>query len=376
MGGLGAGALTLGVSNVGPMSRVMHAGHALLSLYRSIFEALRTCVVMDMDAPLMWATAKDLCGLLHDVMAPLQASPEIVVSNLEEYASLLCKLTAISPQPVPVSRNNMEMKGSGESSSKPAHVPAYVVTHLTSKVLGSMRGDSAGECFRRGTAGEWAKTAEIWRREAEEEARYEASLVEFHVLVLQLFRSMIYWVLGFEAGNDLDVAHPLSLHSLPALSQALSRLWTRPLPSLLKTEIVLVLNSLLDVENAPNTNDSQTLSMATRGGVGTPNHSSFLASILDYFVTLCLLPPIRVCGPRQEGVDVSLGNAVAGWEGVGEQAPQAPSALMYELSLFDRTRGQFQHTLAILTLLTTLSRASASPPSLVSALFSPIISNK
>lgn len=369
MGGLGAGAMALGVSNVGPMSRVMHAGHALLSLYRSIFEALRTCVVMDMDAPLMWATAKDLCGLLHAVMAPLQASPEIVVSNLEEYASLLCKLTAISPQPVLVSRNNVEMKGSGESSSKPAHVPAYVVTHLTSKVFGSMRGDSAGECFRRGTAGEW-------RREGAEEARYEASLVEFNVLVLQLLRSMTYWVLGFEAGNDLDLAHPLSLHSLAALSQALSRLWTRPLPSLLKTEIVLVLNSLLDDENAPNTNDSLTLSMAMRGGGGTPNRSTFLASILDYFVTLCLLPPIRVCGPQREGMDVSLGNAVTGWEGVGEQASQAPSALMYELSLFDRTRGQFEHTLAILTLLTTLSRASASPPSLVSALLSPIINDK
>jgi len=326
---------------------------------------------MDMDAPLMWATAKDLCGLLHDVMAPLQASPEVVVSNLEEYASLLCKLTAISPQPDPVSRNNVEI-GSGESSSKPAYVPAYVVTHLTSKVLGSMRGDSAGECFRRRTAGEWAKTVEILRREEEEEARYEDSLVDFNVLVLQLLRSMTYWVLGFEAGNDLDLAHPLSLHSLPALSQALSRLWTRPLPSLLKTEIVLVLNSLLDVENAPNTNDSLTLSM----GAGTPNRSNFLASILDYFVTLCLLPPIRVCGPQREGVDVSLGNAVTGWEGVGEQAPQAPSALMYELSLFDRTRGQFQHTLAILTLLTTLSRASASPHSLVSALFSPIINDE
>ena len=38
---------------------------------------------------------------------------------------------------------------------------------------------------------------------------------------------------------------------------------------------------------------------------------------------------------------------------------QAPSALMYELSLLDRSRGQYDHTLAVLALLSNLTQPTA-----------------
>ena len=51
-------------------------------------------------------------------------------------------------------------------------------------------------------------------------------------------------------------------------------------------------------------------------------------------------------GPHREGTP-----ALAGAQG--------PSALMYELLLLDRGRGEYQHTLALIALLTALSRPGA-----------------
>jgi hypothetical protein len=177
-----------------------------------MFQALRTCAEMGVDASQMWATAKDLFVLVQDSLEPLQASPAMIVENLENYATLLAGLTGIPATPATTDRGTIRVgRPGGREAGWTKGVGGgggYVVTHLTVKVLGSKRGDSGGVCFRGGLGAG-----------GEEEAVYEAGLGQFNVLVLKLLRHMIYWALQFEPGKDIDSAHVLSQYALPGISQ-------------------------------------------------------------------------------------------------------------------------------------------------------------
>ena len=323
----------LAVRDAAAMQGVMLAGHAVVSLCSNVFKALRTCAEepsAEAGASQAWGMARELFVLLQDVLAPLQSSPAVIVDNLEGYASCLAAFTAVAPTP-------SDARGAG----------GYVVSHLTSKVLGSRIGHSGGGCFRQGGR------VEGGGGDGAQEAAYEASLVQFHVWALGLVRQMVYWAMQFEPGKDIDSAHPLGQYALPGILQALMRLWAQPLPGVLKAEIVRVLCSL--IHRAPLSPDPISSGTVLGTGTGDQAHAAFVANVLDSFVTSCLIEPVSLREPTREGG----GRAGGGMDGGFVAGDRAPSALMYELSLLDRTRGQYEHTLAVLALLSALTQPTA-----------------
>jgi len=183
--------------------------------------------------------------------------------------------------------------------------------------------------------------------------------VEYIGLVFRLTRHMLYWAVQFEPGKDLDSSHAFSQYNLGSIAHGMMHLWTRPLPSRLKAEMVLVLKCLIPHSSSapPASSLSSSVSSSIAPLARSSNRCNFVASILDIFVTGCLIPPISVFEPSRDGAaPLRLG---VGGEGLQASAGAqgTTSALMYELLLLDRNRGSYEHTLAMLGLLTTLSYA-------------------
>ena len=243
-----------------------------------------------------WEVGRTVTGQAQDWLEALQASPGLAVYNLQAYAGQLAALTGV-----------------GDGSSGGGGTAGYAVSHLTGQVFGSGTGDSRGECFRT-VAG------------AGDAAGFEARLLQHHALALRVLEQTVFWSVRMAAAGT-ESSHPLAVAALGDLAQALMRLWQRPLPGAIKAGIVRVLTALVD----ESTSSGGALNLAP--------------AVLDGFVSRAMLP-VAVVGPHREGTP-----ALAGAQG--------PSALMYELLLLDRGRGEYQHTLALIALLTALSRPGA-----------------
>lgn len=325
------------VKNPEAMEGAMKSGRVLLSLYGNILAALQECAEQPsaaVDESQLWSTAKDVFVLMQDALAPLQASPLHVIENLHQYAACLAKLTLSKPA------LTTEADGSSGAGTRRADGVAYVASHMTAEILGSGAGDSRGECFRKQWSGQATGHVEAAGPLA---ALYEAMLVDFHIVTLRMLKSAMYWALLFEPGTHIDSSHALSQYHLAPFARALMELWCQPLPGVVKAELVLVLDSLV-LYSCRHTLGCHQI----QGAAST--RCNFAALTLDFFVAGCLLPPItEAAAPFREGREYGH---------VGEVSGRAPSALVYELSLMDRKRGRYEHTLAILTLLKTLSSAS------------------
>jgi len=336
----------LAVRDAEAMQGVVKTAWALLSLYTNTFLALQKCAEQpsaEVDAAQAWAAAKDLFVLLHEALPPLQASPRVLIDNLEQYGACLSDLTGTATS------HNSCAEWSGRAHS--ARLGGYVTSHKTAEVLGSSAGNSQGACFQTRWTDAHRSEQRAWGAGATA-ASYEAMLVDFNVGALRLLKSMVYWALQFEAGTDVDSTHALSRYNLAPVMQSLMQLWCRPLPGVLKAEVVRVLDAFVEHSSSSGTDARGSRGVSARA----PN---FAAMCRDVFVARCLVPRISVAGPPETGLGVGAGRGAELRAGEGCSGEHAPSALVYELLLLDRKRARYEHSLAVLGLLKTLSGSAA-----------------
>ncbi len=156
--------------------------------------------------------ARELMRVVDGLLEQLQISPVFLTNMLREYSDAISPFLGIP------------------------HGDGYVWTPQRQQMLSSTFGHSEGLVFLQGQPDQHRQEErDRWRA-------YECQLVEYLVRWTRLLRAALGTTRVLESVGITDPNHPLALASFVRLSRDFIRLWTRPLASSVKAELVLLLN--------------------------------------------------------------------------------------------------------------------------------------